>query len=399
LFIAVAIHAGYMRGNRIFWDSFEKSVESLGADRAFIATFDRKRYVLTKFTASIRHALHGTVLDWIVDIGRSAQLTEEATDYIRQLPVAVLHVNHVFTVGFAESLRKGLVQAPDRVPIILETHDVQSHLLEEWGIPNPWTRRCDSPQQLIQAEKKLLDKANLLVHLSVDDLKLFKKELPSKPQILAMPTVDEALIRAVNIASDPPSTGPVDLLFIGQRHNPNLEALRWFFGHVWPLIADRQYGLRIVGAVDQLVRDDIPQTYASFRSCFVGEVADLAPYYRAARCAIAPMVSGSGISIKTIEALALGKPFVGTSKAFRGMPMDQVEQTGLRAYDTPEDFADAIVRALNTQNVHAAFSRAAYDSLFSVQAAFSSRDEAVRIANEATRHKSARLSSAIVPSR
>ena len=74
----------------------------------------------------------------------------------------------------------------------------------------------------------------------------------------------------------------------------------------------------------------------------MGEVADLAPYYRAARCVIAPMISGSGTSIKTIEALALGKPFVGTSKAFRGMPMEQINKAGLRENDDPESFAAAI---------------------------------------------------------
>jgi hypothetical protein len=47
---------------------------------------------------------------------------------------------------------------------------------------------------------------------------------------------------------------------------------------------------------------------------------------RAARCVSATMVSGTGISIKTIEALALGKPFVGTSKAYRGMPKSVFER-------------------------------------------------------------------------
>ena len=95
---------------------------------------------------------------------------------------------------------------------------------------------------------------------------------------------------------------------------------------------------------------DLPQLYEPFRSCFVGRAADLAPYYRAARCVIAPMVSGTGISVKTIEALALGKPFIGTSKAFRGLPAGWVERAGLRVHDDPQEFADAIACALARNN-------------------------------------------------
>jgi hypothetical protein len=95
------------------------------------------------------------------------------------------------------------------------------------------------------------------------------------------------------------------------------------------------------------------------------------------------MVSGTGISIKTIEALALGKPFVGTSKAYRGMPMDRIEQAGLQAHDTAQEFANAIVHALTREQLASAESRAAYRDIFSKQAGFASRDEALRIATVA----------------
>ena len=121
-----------------------------------------------------------------------------------------------------------------------------------------------------------------------------------------------------------------------------------------------------MGAIDGLVRQELPELYRTFRFCFVGPTAELAPFYSAARCVIAPMVSGTGISVKTIEALALGKPFVGTSKAYRGMPMDRIEQAGLQAHDTPQAFADAIVQALSAERLVSAASRAAYDSLFSL---------------------------------
>lgn len=389
LFVAVAIDRDYMRSNAIIWDAFEEGVQDLGADHVSIAALERKQYVRAKYTASIRHALRGTVLDWIVAIGRSAQLPDDVARFIRGLPVALIHVNHVYTMGFALRLRKQLVRGGERVPIIIETHDVQSHLLQQRGDLNPWTHRTDRLKRLIRSEKRLLDKADVLVHLSVDDSDFFRMQMPSKPQILTMPTIDESFMSTVN-AIRSPSAEQIDLLFVGQSNGPNLLALEWFFEQVWPLISERRYILKIVGRVEMLVRHRLPQIYEAFRSCFVGLVADLAPYYCSSRCVIAPMVSGSGISIKTIEALALGKAFVGTSKAFRGMPMEQIKQAGLQAYDNPQDFADAITHTLCTERLAGACSRAAYDRVFSVQAAFASREQAVRIATEARNHRYSR---------
>jgi hypothetical protein len=90
------------------------------------------------------------------------------------------------------------------------------------------------------------------------------------------------------------------------------------------------------------------------------------------------MVSGHGISIKTIEALGLGIPFVGTAKAFRGMPMDLVREAGLQTFDQPEAFASAIVDAVGG---HPGMrGRALYDRLFSREAYFNSLDKVHRLA-------------------
>ena len=60
--------------------------------------------------------------------------------------------------------------------------------------------------------------------------------------------------------------------------------------------------------------------------------------------------------------------------------MDYIERAGLRAFDQPQDFADALVNALRDEQHAAAASRDAYDKLFSTHASFSSRDHAVKIA-------------------
>jgi glycosyltransferase involved in cell wall biosynthesis len=377
VFIAVPFHWEYIALARNP-EKMLKGMNELGSDRMFTAILDQKGYNTARYKASIRHAFRGTVLDWQVAVGQAAQLSGEDINFLSKLRPALFHVNHVYTLGFALDLRRRLLGRGSRLPVILETHDVQSHLLHERNRPNPWTRRPDAPQRLIESETALLKKANALIHLSVDDFKFFQTVMPSKPQFLALPTIDEKFSSVVNGGAPPSET--IDLLFVGQGHPPNLAAIKWFLEMVWPLISDRHYNLKIVGLIGRMVQRELPQLYDTFRSFFVGEVVDLVPFYRATRCVIAPMVSGSGTSIKTIEAMALGKPFVGTSKAFRGMPMERLKEAGIQAHDDPQSFADAISGALSAEHKAGIASRAAYDSVFSTRASFAARDEALRVA-------------------
>jgi len=380
VFVCVATHCSLVETNPD-WQNIRDGILELGADRTFFAPIDNRRFRILKYVTWVEHLFRGTALDWIVFTGRSARLPDDVIRSIRQLSIALIHVNHVFTLGFAQRLLRQVLRSDDPVPMILETHDIVAEFLHGRGEINPWTHGHDTVDRLLHSELSYLSKSEVLVHLSVDDFNFFKLRLPHKQHILVMPTVDETFVSEIDSAYRS-FTDSVDLLFVGTSTDPNRAAIEWFFEQVWPLIADRGYGLKIVGQVDLLVRTSLPDIYQAYKSYFVGPIAidELRSTYRAARCVFAPMVSGTGISIKTIEALALGKPFVGTSKAYRGMPMDLILQAGLEAHDSPEDFADAIVRALSQEQVAAAASRRAYSAVFSKQAAFASRDEALRLA-------------------
>lgn len=376
--ICVPLHRAFVESHPA-WGDIKNGMQDLGADRTFFASIDVGRFTTTKYTTWVKRAFRGTALDWIVFTANSALLPKDAIDFIREQSVALIHVNHVYTLAFARHLRKQVIGLSKPVPMILETHDIQSQFLQDKGEINPWTHEPDTLDRLVNSEISYLNKLKVLVHCSVDDFNFFKSHLPHKQHILAMPTIDETFVSNVE-AAPPSSIDTIDLLFVGQSTVPNLAAMKWFFEQVWPMIADRGYSIKIVGPIDLLVRRDLPEVYGAYGSYFVGPVTELISSYRAARCVIAPMVSGTGISVKTIEALALGKPFVGTSKAYRGMPMDRIRQAGLEAHDSPRDFANAILHALSDERLGAGTSRSAYKSLFSKQAAFASRDEALRLA-------------------
>lgn len=387
VFIAVPFRWNYTRKSPV-WDEFRDGLNELGADHTLLAAIVPRQFTLAKFSATLRYRRRGTALDWLVAIGGSAQLTPESLRLLKSLSVSLFHVNHVFSLGFALRLKEQLVGKRSDVPVILDTHDIQSHMLHEKQEPNPWIGRPDTFERLLESEVAQLRSPSVLIHLSVSDFSFFRKELPDRAHFLALPTIDEQFISSVKAAT--PTVEPIDLLFVAHWHPPNLVAIQWFLENVWPLILHRDYKFRIVGRVAILAEGQAPQLFKEFRECFVGEVVDLTPYYRSARCVIAPMTSGSGISIKTIEAFALGKAFVGTSKAYRGMPMERLEAFGVRAFDEPQMFADAIVSVMNNIQEAERKSQLVYDALFSTKACFAVRDQSLDAALERSKSFQAR---------
>ncbi|MBC4018922.1 glycosyltransferase [Siccirubricoccus deserti] len=68
------------------------------------------------------------------------------------------------------------------------------------------------------------------------------------------------------------------------------------------------------------------------RPARMADVPDPAQFYAAVDCVLNPMTGGTGLKIKTVEALAHGRPVLGTSAAFAGLP---AEHPGHCAPDVP----------------------------------------------------------------
>lgn len=122
-------------------------------------------------------------------------------------------------------------------------------------------------------------------------------------------------------AAQPPATASlegsqaVDLLFVGGAHGPNREGITAFVRDCFgPFLSARGINLVIAGAVGQhLDLAPLPGLH------IVGRVRDLRPLYDAARLVIVPLLTGTGISIKTLEAIGMDKPVLATPVGLRGL--------------------------------------------------------------------------------
>ena len=156
---------------------------------------------------------------------------------------------------------------------------------------------------------------------------------------------------------DGPEREPATLVFSGNMgYGPNEDAVLWFAATVWPPLRAAWPALRweIVG----MRPGPRVRALAAPESgiAVVGEVPDVTAYLRRATVAVCPMVSGSGIQNKVLEALAVGTPVVATSIANRGV--QAAPGTELLVADTPEAFAAAVTGLLASPDARGRLSRA-----------------------------------------
>lgn len=137
---------------------------------------------------------------------------------------------------------------------------------------------------------------------------------------------------------------PMAISFIGSLDwMPNSEAVRWFLTNVWPQIhkrfPDLQFHFAGRNAPHDLAFTNTPQVF------YHPEVADAKQFMLNYPVLIVPIFAGSGIRVKILEAMALGRVVITTSIGLEGIPARHKEQVILA--NSIDDFMDAIQQCYN----------------------------------------------------
>ncbi len=137
---------------------------------------------------------------------------------------------------------------------------------------------------------------------------------------------------------------PDSLLFVGNfRHPPNTQALDFFIGQILPLIRRERPAahLTVIGAhapprlAAQLERPGVT---------FLGPVDDIREPLSRHAVFVCPILSGSGVRVKLLEAFAAGIPAVSTPLGAEGLLEHGTDF--LSVADTAPEFANAVVELL-----------------------------------------------------
>ena len=129
---------------------------------------------------------------------------------------------------------------------------------------------------------------------------------------------------------------------------PNQEGLIWFFNHCWAKIHSENPNLRFYLAgrnapewFERLIKQEGVE--------YMGEINDAYDFMNSKAIMVVPLFSGSGMRIKIIEGMALGKPIVTTDIGTEGIPTEDGNNI-LIANDAAQ-FTEAITRLINDRGL------------------------------------------------
>lgn len=208
-------------------------------------------------------------------------------------------------------------------PIYLDAHDLISDRIKAF---QAFHRFCEGPD--FHEEIARFQKFDKVIFLQKEELEKVELLL-GKEKLLLCP-------HPVVADTDPQIRKTVETIsFFGGPSWPNIDGIQWLHDRVLPLLGNLGEKCIVHGAA----------LYSPFKA-FTPQLrtghlfSSLEAYYRNVDIALNPVLYGSGLKIKTVEAMGYGIPLVTTSSGAEGLP-DECKSSLFLA-DTPEEFANAI---------------------------------------------------------
>jgi glycosyltransferase involved in cell wall biosynthesis len=213
---------------------------------------------------------------------------------------------------------------------IIDTHDVYTGRREKLKARK--IKRFYQYLTRASEEARGLNRADVVIGIQENESKVFRQLLgESKTVITVGHTVDLQPV---------PRPNKADILFLGSPYVANIDGVTHFIEKCFPQIraAVPHARLLLAGSICRVLKPTIAGVE------LLGEVDDVREAYEQAAVVINPVLAGTGLKTKTIEALAFGCPLVTTSCGAEGL-----EKAAGKAFylaDDPVRFAEGVIDLL-----------------------------------------------------
>jgi len=229
-----------------------------------------------------------------------------------------------------------LLDGLDALPTAILTNDVVSQRLER-------TPGLAVDPATPEGEAGLLGRVRHILAISEDDAAYFRTRLPA-----------HSVINTPKAAEPRTITSPVlphRVLFVGGINDFNREGIHWFLTEVWPLVRAQnpQATLHVCGGVGSTI-ENVPANVV-----IRGRVPDLAREYAEATAVIVPLLHGTGVKIKLVEAASFGKPIITTPVGLQGLGF---LRTAVVEAAQAVGFADGVLTVLSSNALQQKLSQA-----------------------------------------
>lgn len=256
-------------------------------------------------------------------------LTENTYDFV--------HLESLFMTPYIQTIRKY-----SKAKIVLRSHNLE-HLI--------WERLASSTEntakriylkhlagKLKKYEYNTINEVDGIAAISFEDTARYKL-LKCKVPLITIPF-------GINLSKypyEPKKAGEVMSLFhIGSMDwEPNKEAMSWLLDDIWPLVKKTKVKLHLAGRkMPGYITDQ-----ADDRLIVHGEVPNAIEFMSTHNIMIAPLLSGSGMRVKIIEAMGMGKVVITTKIGAEGI--SYTENENIIIAETAEEMAKAIRALVN----------------------------------------------------
>ena len=194
--------------------------------------------------------------------------------------------------------------------------------------------------QIKRLKKEELDfwkKVYTVVSISEIDTKYIKKNTTNSIETIGLYSVESQLIQADQNQN-------IDFFHLGAMDwQPNQQAITWLLENVWGSFHQKntKTELHIAGRgmSDELINTKLPGLKNH------QEVTDAAMFLRKHKVMLVPLFSGSGIRVKIIEGMAMGKCIITTSLGCQGINVNHLEN--ILIANTKEEFIEQMEFCIN----------------------------------------------------
>jgi len=325
--------------------------------RVSLLTFNTKKHYFNP--ADIPSELKAAIDFHFIEIDTSPKVFKAALNLLfsRKAFIASRYKSSDFSLALSALLKKtdfdivqlegpylqqyiSLIRKHSTAPVALRAHNVEHEIWERrWknttqGIERFYYRNLS--KRICRLEKTILKEIDFLVAISERDksmLQSFNREvkaisIPAGIDLSAY--TSRSWKKTMNIG------------FIGALDwAPNQEGLRWMLKEILPGIRAAGIILHIAG---RNAPPDIRELLRQEGIKFHDEVNDAIHYITSFGIMVVPLLSGSGIRIKILEALALERCIITTSIGAEGIPAEDGRH--LMIADRADDFAEKIIQAV-----------------------------------------------------
>jgi len=226
----------------------------------------------------------------------------------------IIQLEGLYLAPYIEKIRK-----LSKAPIALRAHNV------EWEIWQRAAKNEGNPLKRIylrilarrikRMETNALQKIDLLVPISMRDEKILC-DMGFSGETKVCPTGYD-LQKLVKLESE--VEFPSIFHLGGLDWIPNKEGLLWFLENCWDKILEKVPGTKFYVA-GRNASGELIQKFSTYSNLvFLGEVPDSTEFMLSKAVMVVPLLSGSGMRIKIVEGMALGKAIVSTSVGAEGI--------------------------------------------------------------------------------